>query len=122
MDEEAAIAGATIVGRVEEAAAAERAAEGLELVLVGEMERDVDAAGPLEFIEKGLAKTQAEFDRSQMLAGLRDRHHAANAQSGDAAFQPDNRLAFLVGGQHRLAKAGKIVAEFRRLVDPKIGD
>ena len=49
------------------------------------------------------------------------RHHAANAEAGDAALEADDRLAVGIGGDHGLAKPGQVVAELGRLVDPQIG-
>ena len=121
MDDEAAVAGAAVVGRIEEAPAVQRAAEQLEVAVGRKMKRDIDAAGALELVEERLAERQAELHRAEMLAGQRDRNDAADAEPGDAAFEADDRLAVLIGCDHRLAESREVVAEFLRLVDAQIG-
>ena len=121
-DDECAIAGAAIIVGCKEAAAGKRAAEDFEPIRAGDMERHVDAAGALELVEERLGEGQAEFDRAEMLAGLRHRHDAANAEAGDAALKSDNRLAIDIGRHHGLAEAGEIVAEFGGLMHAQIGD
>ena len=120
-NDEGAVGGAAIVGRFEEAFAIQRSPEQFEFVFCGELECDVDAAGALELVEEGLGEGQAELDRAEMLAVECHRHHAANAEAGDAALEADDRLAVGIGGDHGLAKPGQVVAELGRLVDPQIG-
>jgi hypothetical protein len=88
----------------------------------GKVERDVDAAGALEFVKERLTEGQAELHRAQMLAGLRDRHHTADAEAGDAVLQTDDLLVFGIGDHHGLAEARQVVAEFCGLVHAKIGN
>src|SRR5207249_3994407 len=117
---EAALGGAAVLGRIEEAPALQRAAEQLEAAAVGKMESDVDVAVGLEVIEERLAEGQAKLDAAEMLAALRDRHHAANPESGDPAFEADHDPTLLVGDKYGLAEARKVVAEFGGLVHAQI--
>ncbi len=80
------------------------------------MEGDVDVAVGLEIVEEGLAEGQAELDRAELLGSLRNRHHAADAEPGYAALEPDHDLVLLIGDQNGLAEAGEVVAEFGRLM------
>ena len=56
-----------------------------------------------------------------MLAGQRDRNDAADTEPGDAAFETYDRLARLIGRDHRLAETREVVAKFLRLMDAQIG-
>ncbi len=111
-----------IIGGIEEAPAVERPGEVLEFILGGKVKSDIDAAGPLEFVEKRLAEAQAELNRAKMPGTLCDRHNAADAKPGDAAFEADDHLVAEIGRDHGLAKARQVVAEFCGLMDPQEGN
>ncbi len=120
-DDETAVRGVAIGVGIEETRAAQRTAEGFEAVIPCEIERDVDAARALELVEEALSERQPELDSAEMFAFLCNRHDAANAEAGDAAFQADNGFHCRIGHDHGLAEAGQIIAELGRLMHPELG-
>ncbi|MHC2625226.1 hypothetical protein ACVIW2_007258 [Bradyrhizobium huanghuaihaiense] len=66
--------------------------------------------------KKGWPKVRPNSTEPRCFCPLRDRHHAADAETGDAALEADHDLAVLVGDDHGLAETGEVVAEFGGLV------
>ncbi len=117
MDQEAAIGGRAILGGCKERSATQRAAKSLERILVPQVKCHIDVPHLLELLEEGLSEGESELDGAELLVAKPDRHDTANAQPGDAAFQPQHGLAAGVGVNHRLAKTGQVVAELFRQMD-----